>query len=143
MKQDKLGNLISLFFSTSQIIRGRLHRYGKIDPFSHLQLETLQFIEKRKSCNMKEVAEYLHISAPSATSLVNNLVKFGWLKRVHDKQDRRVVNLVITDKGKKMVSDGSAHTNECMREILSALNNKEISDFAKILYKLSEDNSKK
>ena len=49
---------------------------------------------------MKELAGFLFITPPSVTSLINNLVKQGMIKRAIDKKDRRILRLTITEKGK-------------------------------------------
>lgn len=47
---------------------------------------------------------YLHcISKPNVTTLINKLIEGGFAERSHDENDRRVVYVTITEKGKKVV----------------------------------------
>ncbi|RKY72244.1 MAG: hypothetical protein DRP97_00920 [Candidatus Latescibacterota bacterium] len=87
---------------------------------------------------MKEVADYFCITPPSATSLINPLVKSEMLKRVYDKNDRRIVRLSITSKGRKELKRGFNKLNNNMKKILMQLNINEQKNIIRILEKLSK-----
>ncbi len=136
---------IALIFKTSRLVRERLRKEKKHpDLFSVLRLEALRYIEEKKSPLMKEVADYFCITPPSATSLINSLVKSGAIKRVRDKKDRRIVHLVITLKGRKKLKKGFGEINNNMKKILAQLKISEQKNLIKILEKLSKiyENSK-
>ncbi len=48
---------------------------------------------------MREVAAFLGTGMPSATSMIDRLVKKGLVRRIHDPDDRRVVACEITADG--------------------------------------------
>ena len=137
MPHTDIGQLISMIFAVSRLIRERAKDREKIDPFSFLQLETLRYVAEKDNPSMKDVSDYLSITPPSATSLINSLVEARQLERVHDKDDRRFVRLVITPKGKTVLASGFKKITTRMRRVLSNLNAKERSDLFKILEKLA------
>ena len=137
MQYTDIGQLISMIFTASRLIRERAKDREKIDPFSFLQLETLRYVVEKDNPSMKDIADYLCITPPSATSLINSLVKTKQLERIHDKDDRRFVRLVVTSKGKAALASGFKKITTRMRRVLSNLNAKERSDLFKILEKLS------
>jgi len=137
MQYTDIGQLISMIFTASRLIRERAKDREKIDPFSFLQLETLRYVAEKDNPSMKDIADYLCITPPSATSLINSLVKTKQLERIHDKDDRRFVRLVVTSKGKAALASGFKKITTRMRRVLSNLNAKERSDLFKILEKLS------
>jgi len=126
-----------MIFAVSRLIRERAKDREKINPFSFLQLETLRYVAENGNPSMKDIADYLCITPPSATSLINSLVKAGQLERVYDKNDRRFVRLVVTTKGKTALASGFEKITTRVRKILSNLNAKERSELFKILEKLS------
>ena len=136
-RNTDIGQLISMVFSTSRLIRERAKDREKIDPFSFLQLETLRYVAEKDNPSMKDIADYLCVTPPSATSLINGLAEAGQLERVHDKNDRRFVRLVVTPKGKTALASGFKKIITRMRRILNNLNARERSDLFKILEKLS------
>ena len=135
--KDDFNYLIKLMFTTGRIIRKRTDRKERPDPFSILQLETLAYVKEEKPV-MKKVADFLCITPPSATSLINKLVKAGMLERFFDKNDRRVVCLAITAKGEKMLRQEFSKVARHIKKILIKLNNQERKNLVKILEKLQK-----
>ena len=142
MPTTNLEKLVSMIFTTSRLIRERSGNQEKIDPFSILQLETLRYVDEKENPSMREIADYLCITAPSATSLINTLVKSKRLLRIHGKADRRLVRLAITPKGKEALVIGFKKITKRMQTILSNLDEKEKADLIMILGKLSQAYSK-
>jgi len=134
-----INYIISLIFKASRLIHEQLRKEKKRpNPFSVLRLEVLRYIAEKKNPLMKEVADYFCITPPSATSLINPLVKSGTLKRIYDKSDRRIVRLSITSKGRKELERSFDEVNNNMRKILTQLNINEKKNLIRILEKLSK-----
>ena len=105
--------------------------------FSFLQLVTLRHI-KEKNPLMKDVADFLAITPPSATSLVNILTEAGLVSRSTDGSDRRIVRLAITEKGEENLEQWHKKISSHMRKRLEVLDKKEQDDLVRILTKLSK-----
>lgn len=134
-----INHIISLIFKNSRLIREHLRKEKKHpDPFSILRLEVLRYVSERKNPLMKEIADYFCITPPSATSLVNSLVKSGTLQRIEDKNDRRIIRLSITQKGKQEIKKRFREINNNMKNVLARLNLREQKELIKILEKLSK-----
>jgi DNA-binding MarR family transcriptional regulator len=91
-------NTAALFIEAGHIIKNRMQKALPM-PFS--QCQTLGFIASEGRPNMQDVARYFKIRAPSATLLVDELVRGGYVARKAGSQDRRKVVLAATPKGKK------------------------------------------
>lgn len=142
-KNKKIEYLISLFFNTGRLIKEQSCKNKNLKPtsihrqhFSMLRIEVVQLIEAEKP-TMKRIAEYLHIKAPSATSLVNGLVKAGYIKRMTDGKDRRMIQMTITDKGKVFLKDGLKQMTEKLKEVLLKLEQKQIDNFIKMMEEIN------
>ena len=142
MPNANIEQLVSMIFTTSRLIRERSGNQEKIDPFSILQLETLRYVDEKENTSMREIADYLCITAPSATSLIDTLVKSRRLERIHDKADRRLVRLAVTPKGKEALVVGFKKITKRMQAVLGNLSEKERADLIMILEKLSQTYSK-
>ena len=66
------------------------------------QIRTLYFLS-RGSQRMKDISDHLMRGMPSATSMIDRLVKKGYVERVPDPSDRRVVLCQITELGREML----------------------------------------
>lgn len=142
-KSKKIEYLISLFFNTGRLIKEHSCNNKNTDPvsihghhFSMLRIEVVQFIEAEKP-TMKRIAEYLHIKAPSATSLIDGLVKAGYIKRTTDPNDRRIVQMIITDKGKVFLKDGLKQMTNKLKEVLLKLKQEQINNFIQIMEEIN------
>jgi DNA-binding MarR family transcriptional regulator len=139
MKNNKtIEQIISLFFTTSRLIYKQSKGKGCPDFFSFLQLETLGYVKDNKKPLMKEVAGFLSITPPSATPLINRLVKLGMLERCFDKNDRRAIRLSITPKGQKMLKKEIEKISIQMQKTLVMLNYKEQKNLVEILQKIQK-----
>ena len=72
---------------------------------------------------------------PDVTRLVDRLVRSGWVERHRSEQDRRVVNVVITRKGLKLVDRLDEPVARLHREGLGHLTRKEMKELNRLLVK--------
>ena len=79
-------------------IREEVRRKGA-SHFSIPQLRTLAFLHRRPGACLSHLAEHLGVSRPTASNLVQRLVRRGMLTRVADPQERRRVVLALTPLG--------------------------------------------
>jgi len=53
----------------------------------------------------RDIAERLHVSVPSVSRAVDELVRSRLVRRVEDPDDRRIRRLTITDKGRRLAGE--------------------------------------
>src|SRR6266567_682566 len=133
---DRIEKIISLIFATRRMM------FEQKDPkeaksCSFLHLITLKYI-KEGSPLMKDIATFLGIAPPSATSLINNLAKSELVKRSEDKIDRRIVRIEITKEGEKYLHSHKRKTTDHMRKNLEKLTHIEQEQLRRILEKISK-----
>jgi DNA-binding MarR family transcriptional regulator len=68
------------------------------------QFRTLMFVDQHAGASLSTAAEFLGLSLPSASKLVDGLVKRGMLMRQSDRKDRRRMTLRLTRKGDALLS---------------------------------------
>ena len=62
----------------------------------------LNFIGKHPKCTMSDVKKFLRMIPSAATRRIEKLVNFGLVKRIQDKEDRRLVRLNLTKEGTEL-----------------------------------------
>ena len=142
MKTSKLSELTSLFFTMKQILRQQLPSTGHSDPNTWLRFETLRFVAEHKDPTMQEVAQYLRVKAPSATSLIAHLAKTGLIERKGEKGDKRIVRISLTTCGKREFKNYTGRSTTAMRKAFSKLDDREISELISILRRLRDVHQK-
>jgi len=72
---------------------------------TRVQIMTLRFVSYNNECKTSDIAEFLSVSRPDATRIVDTLVNKGFINRIYDKNDRRVIRLKITTEGIRVFED--------------------------------------
>jgi DNA-binding MarR family transcriptional regulator len=141
MEKDPQEQLISAIFTMSRILREQAGKAHPKDAQSFLQLKTLGIVAESKNPSMKEIADHLHILSPSATDIINRLVRDAKLERHKDKNDKRIVRLALTSDGKKVLRAGQKQMKQRLRNTLKVLNDKEKEELAGLLNKIISRNN--
>lgn len=129
-----LDKIFQLTLEIHRTIRHRFIRSGEhqfeVNP---LQLFALFAIHDQEGLTMRELANALQITPPSATSFANRLVKYGWIKRKQDPKNRKIVRLSTTKKGKKNLVDHLRKKSTMMKNILSSIPDSDQKELLRIL----------
>ncbi|WP_308639457.1 MarR family winged helix-turn-helix transcriptional regulator [Paenibacillus silvisoli] len=63
----------------------------------------LMYLNNTDACRVNDVVKFLGITSGAATGLTDKLVSLGLIERTRPEDDRRVVLLSLTEKGKEAV----------------------------------------
>ena len=137
MPKSDVTKLISSLMNTQRLIGDKIRRDEDVGFFSITQLEILRYIDVERQPLMREVAEYLKVTPPSVTFLIDPLVRAGKLRRLSDKKDRRIIRLAITAKGKRALNEGFKKIKGRVGGVFEKLNKKEINSLIKIHQKIA------
>lgn len=86
---------------------------------------------------MSELADLVLMNPPALTKLVDRMVSSGLVHRQISRQDQRQVNLILTDLGKKRMSQIRAEVQSEDDEILAAIGSENVELFVDMLQKIS------
>ena len=134
--KDDVIRAVSRFFAVRSLIRTRVAAGRRTDASTWLRLEVLKFIGSHDAPRVKEVAEYLSVTAPSATALVRNLVNRGLVARKADQQDRRSARLVLTRKGERTLAVATERGAAQLEGFFGALSARELERFISYLERI-------
>lgn len=102
-------------------------------PLSPVYVGALYHISASKNPTMRDIADYLCVTAPSASELVNELVSKGLLVRREDPEDRRIVRISLSPSGKAFLSKVLRLREEMLRGFLARLPKEDQKELARIL----------
>ena len=100
------------------------------------QMDTLDLLVQQPSWRMGDLAEKLRVDPSTATRAVQRLVNMGLAERLSGKEDGRVVQVAVTDDGRKRHTLVSARRMEMMKVIFENFTDDERTDLANLLEKL-------
>lgn len=128
--------ILSLFAQLGRAIRVRMAR---VCPLPLAQCEILAFVAEHQSPTMRDIAKHFAITAPSATSLVEGLVREHMLTRTQDRQDRRAVRVTLTPKGKRTATTLAKRKLAVLGSLITKLNANERGDLERILRRITSN----
>ena len=112
------------------------------DGISHPHIVVMKILEEHERLSVSAIGEKQFISRPQMTHIVDRLVSLGMAERIINEDDRRVINVVLTDKGRNIVRQCDAIIKKSIKESLSILDDKDIKEMSAALSKLAEIGSK-
>ena len=68
------------------------------------QVQVLHYVSRHPRVSVGDIAAGLEISYPSATNMLQRLVRKGLVVKSEDPRDRRAVNVSLSEKGARVVS---------------------------------------
>jgi DNA-binding MarR family transcriptional regulator len=129
--------LLSLMFEMGRRMKSALSR--DMAPFSLLHVETLRFVGEKGTPAMREVADYLKVSASSATEVIDGLVKGGYITRTAGLTDRRKVLLALSKKGEALVRKMTEKRYRAFAAMVEPLTASDRRELARILTIVTSD----
>lgn len=149
MRSKILDSVIEDLFSIPPLIfRGIRRKLLKtalvsIDmDISPLHFEIMKLLHEAGILHVAEIGERLRIARPQMTHLIDKLVDVGIVERQADTIDRRMINIVLTDKGKTTLKEHDSNIRKAMRDTLSCFTDEELDDLSDSLRKLRDILSK-
>jgi DNA-binding MarR family transcriptional regulator len=67
------------------------------------EILVLLFLYRFKTANMTEISEYINAPLNTTTGVVNRLEKKEMIERIRSNQDRRIVQILLTDKANEFI----------------------------------------
>ncbi|KQL38017.1 MarR family transcriptional regulator [Bacillus sp. FJAT-25509] len=101
------------------------------------QFFVLMYLRKKESCKISEIAEMMGVKPSAVSFMIDRLEHNDFVYREHDKKDRRVVNIMLTEEGIKKLESVIKDRKEIFESFLFNLSDEELLQFAKITEKLA------
>lgn len=89
---------MTLVPAVTRFLRADIRGHGK-PQLSLSQLRVLYFLRRRSQSSLSEVADYLDVTRPTMSAMVERLVQRGLVNRISDPAERRRIILTLTSEG--------------------------------------------
>ncbi|MBO8140014.1 MAG: MarR family transcriptional regulator [Thermosipho sp. (in: Bacteria)] len=90
-------------------------------PITPAQFDLMQKIYFTGPKTMTELSGNLGIAKSTTTGLVSRLEKDGFLERVKSSDDKRVINVSLTEKGKKVIDEVIVERVQFIKSVLQSM----------------------
>jgi len=97
------------------------------------QFVILNILYKEGETKMSDIARFLDVSTAAATGLVARLVKCGYLVRVYDPHDRRIIRIKLSAKGGELLKKTTQARREMIIDIFGRISQDDREAYLRIL----------
>lgn len=133
-----LDELISLMMRMRRLFMQQSELSLEEHTTTILQFAAVDFLRDHQKSMVSEFAMGMRMSMSSATQLVERLVNAGFVRRLEDERDRRIIRLVTTDKGIGELNAVQLDMREKMKRVFSKISADDLKTFIRIQKTLLE-----
>ena len=113
-------------------------RKSKFNDLTMREMHAIHAISMYDHKSTSEVAKELHLTPGTLTSMADRLVRKGYVIRLRSEDDRRVIRLGLTKKGRVVYRAHEAFHNMMVKSFLKDLDATEIKTIEKALWNLEQ-----
>lgn len=135
-------NLINSIFEISRLFKEKFNCSDKDFNLTPLQLYILLFLKKEKKMIMKNIADKLMVTTPTATNILDKMVDLKLVERTINKEDRRNIFITLTKKGEETLQNGIDVRKKIISKIFDILTKEEKMNLIKTFNKIKQNYEK-
>jgi DNA-binding MarR family transcriptional regulator len=143
MRDDILNRITADLLSVPPLIfrgvRRKLLKMALVDTKVDIappHFEIMKLLDEAGTLHVAEIGEKLLIARAQMTHLIDKLVDLGLVERQMDTADRRMINIVLTNRGRAIIEERDSNIKKATKETLSCLTDEELEALSDSLEKL-------
>jgi DNA-binding MarR family transcriptional regulator len=125
-------DLIDVLAQSAFAVTAVLSRVAAENDLSLTQLRVLAILRGRR-LRMSELADYLGLERSTLSGLIDRAEARGLLERVPDRQDGRAIDVLLTDRGRRLAPRVFAQVSAGLRPMVDVLGVAEQQSLQKLL----------
>ncbi|MEG0775246.1 MarR family transcriptional regulator [Clostridium sp.] len=110
-----------------KLIRPIFQMVKKEIPPYHFQI--LNFLLEQETATISEISSILCVSRPNTTPLIDKLYQEGLIHRTPNPKDRRIIDISITENGRRVAIDNFELFRDKLKSKISSLEKNDIDSF--------------
>jgi DNA-binding MarR family transcriptional regulator len=100
-------------------------RHARESGFSMSHMGAMFHIHRIGSCGVTDLGDHLGVTSAAASQMLERLVQQELILRKEDPKDRRVKQIVLTDKGRRVLEEGIRARQDWMEDLAQTLSDSE------------------
>ena len=102
------------------------------------QFLILGFLHNNGDSKMCGIAKFMSVTTAAMTGMVDRLEKYGYVKREPEPQDRRIINVSLTQKGLELVRKINHKRRLMIIGVFGKVSEEDRSDYLRVLMKIKD-----
>lgn len=132
-----LNELLVGLFRSIMTIEEQTICTGEYKDMTTNDMHVIEAIGREEPRNMTAVARALNVTTGTLTISMNSLVKKGYVQRVRSEEDRRVVLVSLTEKGRNAFDHHKRFHEQMIDHVVAGLSDEEKQVLQKSLHQLN------
>lgn len=104
--------------------------------YSKNEILSLLFLYRNSTANMTEIADYINAPLNTATGVISRLEKKSMVERKRNSEDRRIVNIILTETAEEFIDKEKKVIQYYLQEIYKELTEEEKTAVLSIISKI-------
>lgn len=121
----------------SNLLVDDLKKTLKKYPINATEFSVMEFLYSKGEKSIQEIRDRILLASGSATYVIDNLEKKGYVNRIVNQNDRRVAYIKLTEAGKDLINDIFPTHKKNTKKIFNDLTNGELITLKEILKKIN------
>ena len=122
-----------LYTESRRLTKGVAGRYGLTGP----QLAVLKMLEPVGKLSLSELSWRIRARNSTVTGIIDRMARDGLVARRRSEEDRRVVHIALTEKGRELAREIPIEPVQIFRKVLSELSPRDAVALGRVLTKLA------
>ena len=102
------------------------------------QFLIMDFLSRQGESKMTVLANFMNVTTAAMTGIVERLVRDGYVSRINDKADRRVINIKLTAKGSSLVKRITEQKNDMVIKTFGRISGNDRAEYLRILTNIKD-----
>lgn len=139
MKRDAKTVIERYIAAEFTVMKHLFNEIGEAIP-NHLTIDQYQImcvLHQRGQCTSTDLAAVFKVVKSSITAIINRLVDHGYVERTPAEEDRRVIELSLTEEGQKVYEQVDKQVQDIVSSYLIHFNEAEVETFIGTYEKLA------
>jgi len=135
---ETLNDILVILFNEIMDIEQNAIITDEFRDITNNDMHVIEAVGIEEPKNMSTIAKRLSITMGTLTISMNNLVKKGYAMRIRSEEDRRVVYIRLTEKGRRAYRHHAQFHHEMIEAVVRNLDNEEKGILIKSLVRLKK-----
>lgn len=102
------------------------------------QFLILGFLHREGESKMTALARFMQVTTAAMTGIVDRLVKYGYVERVYEPQDRRIIKVRLTNRGSGLLKKINQQRRQMVIRIFGQISTSDRKDYLRILMQIKD-----
>jgi len=102
------------------------------------QFLVLDYLDSQGASRMTDLAHFMEVTTAATTGIIERLVKSGYVRRIFDTGDRRIIKIELTAKGEGLTKKINQQRHRMIMKTFSKISGKERQDYMRMFSRLHD-----